>query len=233
MSIPNTFTNLAPLPVGQHLAGGHGLDSPVSSATAGYRLNHLMIRIRNPAESLHFYIDLMGMRTVFAMNTGPFTVYYLGYPQTEAHRADAQMFARETVPNPVLTSTAGLLELCHFHGSEALSPDEFRLSNGNVPPHLGFGHLGFTVPDVPAALGRLIANGVTVVKPLGRSTRESVPISRWESEELKIGRGDLDINYRGILDQIAFVQDPVSFVFFFVSPFHVGLKRTRVDVFCC
>ena len=51
-----------------------------------------MLRIRDPQESLHFYIDLMGMRTVFTMNTGPFTIYYLGYPQTDEHREDPVKF---------------------------------------------------------------------------------------------------------------------------------------------
>lgn len=35
-------------------------------------------------------------------------------------------------------------------------------------------------------------------------------ISRWESEDLKIARRELHVNYRGILDQIAFVEDPVG-----------------------
>ncbi|KAL1963140.1 hypothetical protein VTN77DRAFT_8683 [Rasamsonia byssochlamydoides] len=209
---------LPPLPLGVHLPGGHG-DPPLSesSPTVGYQLNHFMLRILDPQKTLHFYIDLMGMRTIFAMNAGPMTIYYLGYPQTEAHRADPARFARETVPSPVMQRTLGLLELYHLHGSEDTPDDNgdggkgFRIATGNTPPHLGFGHLGFTVPDVPAAVERLRKAGVKIVKELGVSTKESAQVSKWESEEVGIARGELHPNYRRILEQIAFVEDPVGY----------------------
>jgi lactoylglutathione lyase len=56
----------------------------------------------------------MGMRTVFTINTGLITICYLGFPQTEAHRADLVSFGQDTVP--VLAHTLGLLELYHIHG---------------------------------------------------------------------------------------------------------------------
>lgn len=208
--IPNTFANLPELPVGEHLPGGHGLDPPVTSVTAGNRLNHLMIRIRDPVETLHFYIDLMGMRTVFAMNAGPLTVYYLGFPEKKEHQDDPTKYVDHVWPHPTMAKTLGLLELNHFHGSEKLSPEEFRLESGNRPPHLGFGHLGFTIPDIPAMLERFTANGVRVIKPLGVATRESVPISDWESDTYNVGAGELHSDFKRIYGQIAVVEDPVS-----------------------
>ncbi|KAH8806019.1 putative lactoylglutathione lyase [Xylogone sp. PMI_703] len=205
--VPNSFANLSSLPVGEHLPGGHRLDPVVTPATAGNRLNHLMIRIRDPEETLHFYIDLMGMRTVFAMNAGPMTVYYLGFPQTEEHY-DPAKYAEHVWPHKTMAHTLGLIELNHFHGSEKLSKEEFQLESGNRPPHLGFGHLGFTVPDIPATLERLTANGVKVIKALGVSTRASIPISDWESDSFNIGRGELHDNFNRIYGQIAVVEDP-------------------------
>ena len=73
--------NPSPFTLGEFLPNGNHTDPPVpaNDPTIGYKLYHLMIRIRDPKKSLPFYIDLMGMRTVFTMNTGPFTIYYLGY----------------------------------------------------------------------------------------------------------------------------------------------------------
>ena len=200
-----SFSSRSGYPVGQFLPAGYGTDKliPTDDPTLGFKLNHFMLRIRDPEESLHFYVDLMGMRTVFTMNTGPFTIYYLGYPQTDEHRADPVKFGVDTVSK--LQHTLGLLELYHVHGSENQPSDYY--STGNEPPNLGFGHLGFTVPDVPTALKRLQGAGVKVLKPLGVTTRETIPLSKWEAEK-GIGRGAIHAEYAKVFDNIAFVMDP-------------------------
>lgn len=196
-----------PIPVGTFFPNGLKNDPPLppDDPTIGYKFNHVMVRIRDPARSLHFYIDLMGMRTVFTMNTGPFTIYYLGYPQTAAHRADLPTYGEDTLA--ALPHTLGLFELYHIHGSEN-EPEDYY-STGNTPPHLGLGHLGFSVPDVPAALDRLRSHGVEVIKDLGVATRESVPLSQWEAQR-GIGLGEPHPVYQKAFEQIAFVKDPVS-----------------------
>lgn len=197
---------------GQFLPGGHNNDPPLpsTSATTGYKLNHMMLRIRDPARSLHFYIDLLGMRTVFTMNAGPFTLYYLGYPQTADDRADLPTWASKTASFETLTQTPGLLELYHVHGSEKDVQDGgIEMSTGNTPPALGFGHLGFTVPDVRAAVERLRSEGVRVVKEIGVAEREHVPLSDWE-EKRGVGCGEMHEAYKAIFENFAFVADPVS-----------------------
>jgi len=192
---------------GAFLPHGVEVDPPIpeSHPTVGAKLNHFMLRIRDPKVSMRFYVELMGMRTVFTMNVGPFTIYYLGYPQSPDHRADPAAFGIDTTA--CLAHTLGLLELYHVHGSE-LQPEGFY-STGNTPPNLGFGHLGFTVPDVPAFLAYLRAAGVPVVKDLNVSDRSSIPLSEWEAEK-GVGTGEIHGNYKAIFDQIAFVRDPVS-----------------------
>lgn len=150
----------------------------------------------------------MGMRTVFALNTGPITAYYLGYPQTADHRSDTATFAKETAQHSVLTRTLGLLELRHHHGSEK-EPDG-SISSGSVPPYLGFGHLGFTVPSVPDAVHRLRKAGMKVLKDVGEVPNESIPITSWEKQDKGIATQGLDKKFLLILNQIAFVEDPVS-----------------------
>ncbi|EXJ88061.1 lactoylglutathione lyase [Capronia coronata CBS 617.96] len=216
----HSSTNPSPFPHGVFLPNGLQTDppfppNPKDDPTHNYKLNHFMLRIRDPAPSLHFYITLMGMRTVFTMNVGPFTIYYLGYPQTEAHRRNLARFGADTAAN--LQHTLGLLELYHVHGSEKQDVDYYATGTGNVPPHLGFGHLGLTVPDVAVAVDRLEANGVEVVKGLGVCTRQSIPISDWEVEEKGVGvevegtDSQIHAEYSKIFEKIAFVRDPVSF----------------------
>ncbi|KAJ9223572.1 hypothetical protein DTO271D3_5886 [Paecilomyces variotii] len=202
----NTYPS--PFEPGAFLPGGHNNDPPVSpsSSTAGYKLNHFMLRIRDPRRTLHFYIDLMGMRTVFTMNFGPCTIYYLGYPPPDT--PSLPEWAANTATAHNLTRTLGLLELYHVHGTE--KPEEeggFPISTGNEPPALGFGHLGFTVPDVREALNRLKGEGVRVIKDLGEAERKDVPLSEWE-EKRGVGGGEVHEDYKRIFEQIAFVADP-------------------------
>ncbi|KAH7009590.1 Glyoxalase/Bleomycin resistance protein/Dihydroxybiphenyl dioxygenase [Ilyonectria destructans] len=196
-------------PVGALLPGGTRPEEslPENNPTTGYRLNHFMLRIRDPKATLHFYIDLMGMRTVFTMNAGPMTIYYLGYPQTPEHRADPAKFSRDTCAQ--LPFTLGLLELFHIHGSE--KSEEGYHSTGNTPPALGFGHLGFTVPDVPAAVKRLETAGVSVFKSLGEASKESIPINSWEVEK-GIGAGEVHPFFKAGFENIAFVRDPDGYL---------------------
>ncbi|KAH7159166.1 hypothetical protein DER46DRAFT_474050, partial [Fusarium sp. MPI-SDFR-AT-0072] len=149
---------------GVFFPNGHGTDPslPPNDPTIGYKLNHFMMRIRDAKQSMGFYINLIGMRTIFTLNAGPFTVYYLGYPQTNKHHVDLAKFAINTIIN--LPHTLSLLELFHVPCTEKQEPSFY--ARGNTPPNLGFRHLGFTVPNVPQALMRLKVYGVLVFKDI-------------------------------------------------------------------
>ncbi|KAL9111387.1 MAG: hypothetical protein Q9227_004264 [Pyrenula ochraceoflavens] len=195
-------------PHGAYLPNGLKTDPPLppDAPTIGYMLNHLCLRIRDPAKSLHFYIDLMGMRTIFVTNTGPMTVYFLGYPRTDRHRENLEEFGRETVAH-----TPGLLELFHVHGAEKQA--EGLYGSGNEPPYLGFCHLGFSVPDLPKAVERLKAEGVPVIKNLGEAEREKLPISDWENErgmgvEVEGTESELHPDFKKIFGHFVYLQDP-------------------------
>jgi lactoylglutathione lyase len=180
---------------------------PPNPTTASYKLNHLAIRIKDPAPSLNFYINLLGMRLIFTMNAGPFTIYYLGHPpETTTTAEEQQIWAEQTSQIPTMTKTSGLLELYHTHGSE---DSEVELSSGNQPPNLGFSHLGFTVPDVGGAVERLRGAGVRVLKEVGVCERGNVPLSEWEAEK-GIGRGKIHENYAWFFEKFAMVVDPVG-----------------------
>jgi len=197
-------------PVGVQQPGDLENNPPIldDHPTIGYQLNHCMLRIRDPKATLHFYMELMGMRTIFTLNAGPFTIYFLAYPQTPEHRADPAAFSQDLIPHSVMCRTLGLLELCHYHGSEDQPPS--FISNGNTPPHLGFNHLGFTVPDVRKAVDRLRREGVKVVKDVDEGPVEGIPTTSWEKKTHCIATDALDPTFGKILHQIAFVEDPVS-----------------------
>lgn len=209
----NSFSQPLPDPApGIFNAGGHYGDPPLSEsdATIGYKLNHIMMRITDPQRTLHFYVDLMGMRTVWTMNTGPFTIYYLAYPETELDRTDLTRWTKTKSSPHFLLHSLGLLELKHIHGSERPTDEGgYVISNGNQPPNLGFGHLGFTVPDVNATVERLRAAGVRVVKGLGFNGRESIPLTEWERER-GVGVDEMVESYKETIKHVAHVADPVS-----------------------
>ncbi|KAJ5221518.1 uncharacterized protein N7469_010405 [Penicillium citrinum] len=201
----NNFSTLPKNEEGVFSPGGptRSFNPPQSPATTNYRLNHLAIRIKDPARSLHFYVDLLGMRVVFSMNAGPFTIYYLGHPPANE---DVNEWAKKTSEIPTMTRTSGLLELYHVHGTES-QIQSASVSTGNVPPNLGFAHLGFTVPDVSVAVERLKGAGVRILKDVGVCEREDVPLSEWEAER-GIGVGQIHPNYAWFFERFAMVADP-------------------------
>ncbi|KAJ5316609.1 hypothetical protein PENANT_c019G01156 [Penicillium antarcticum] len=209
----NTLPQVPPQEVG-HFNPSPNINPSPSTTTKSYKLNHLAIRITNPTTSLNFYINLLGMRIIFTMNAGPFTIYYLGHPPPDIDTAEElDSWATKTSEIPNMTTTSGLLELYHVHRSEnqnqssGADGDDVGVSTGNTPPHLGFAHLGFTVPDVSAAVARLREGGVTILKDVGVSSRETVPLSEWEAER-GIGRGEIHENYAWFFEKFAMVSDP-------------------------
>ncbi|KAJ5093608.1 hypothetical protein N7456_009469 [Penicillium angulare] len=228
--------NEVPIPVPPSKEGQFSPGGPTPSinpqnlnpATKNYRLNHLALRITDPTRSLNFYIDLLGMRVVFSMNAGPFTIYYLGHPPPDTEDGEVGNWAGKTAEIPVLMKTNGLLELYHVHGSEKGLTGTgtgtgteteggieagvgAEISNGNVPPNLGFAHLGFTVPDVRAAVERLKEGGVRILKDVGVCSREDAHLSEWEAER-GIGRGEIHGNYAWFVEQFAMVADPDGYM---------------------
>ncbi|KAF2018295.1 Glyoxalase/Bleomycin resistance protein/Dihydroxybiphenyl dioxygenase [Aaosphaeria arxii CBS 175.79] len=177
-------------PPGPYAPGEHIVPPPraQSPATAEYRLNHLMLRIKDPDKSLRFYNDCFGLHVVFIFNTGPWTIYYLG-------------------PRDVEISTTGtnkgLLELYHIP-----SDNLTKYTSGNDynnPRSIGFGHIGFTVPDVEETLKRVQSFGFEVIKPLDEAKTEQMAVN----DSIVGGKeGLIDEGYKHVFRQLAFVKDP-------------------------
>lgn len=115
-----------------------------------YRLNHTMIRIKDPKASLKFYQDVLGMslKRTHESHNGGFNLYFLGYGEANVSTT---------------SGLEGLLELTWNYGTE--NDPEFSYHNGNAEPQ-GFGHICITVDDLDAACGRFEDNKVNWKKRL-------------------------------------------------------------------
>ena len=132
--------------------------APVAPQTQGFRLNHTMLRVKDPERALAFYSKVFGMQVLRRLDFEEmqFSLYFL-----------ANVEAGDNVPEETQARTAwtfsqkGLLELTHNWGTE--DDPEFSYHNGNEEPR-GFGHIGFAVPDLEAACARFEELGVSFVK---------------------------------------------------------------------
>lgn len=135
-----------------------GVQEAVAPETEGFRFNHTMLRVKDPAQALAFYTRVFGMRVLRRLDFPEmsFSLYFL-----------ARLDAGEQPPEDVAERTVwtfgqrGILELTHNWGSE--EREDFAYHDGNAEPQ-GFGHICFSVPDLDAAIRWFDANGVTYVK---------------------------------------------------------------------
>ncbi|KAH7095009.1 Glyoxalase/Bleomycin resistance protein/Dihydroxybiphenyl dioxygenase [Paraphoma chrysanthemicola] len=183
MSSANPNQPTGPFPAGQHIIPP---PRPASPATSEFRLNHLMLRIKDPEKSLKFYCDCMGMHIVFVFNAGPWTIYYLG---------------PRDVGIASLGTSKGLLELYHIPAD--LTP--YTSGNDYSQPGVGFGHVGFTVPDVAKALERVKSFGYEVIKPLDEASEEQMGLP---DDVVKGKHEAVHEGYKHVFKQLAFVKDP-------------------------
>lgn len=125
--------------------------------THGYRMNHTMLRVKDPKPSLHFYQEILGMDLIATSKNKDFDLYFLAYDHSNGKLSQeekvAQRFVRE-----------GIVELTHNHGTES-DPSFTGYHSGNKDPR-GFGHIAITVPDVNAACERFEKLGVQFQKKL-------------------------------------------------------------------
>jgi lactoylglutathione lyase len=108
------------------------------------RLNHTMLRVRDPEASLAFYRDHLGMELKGKRDfpDAKFSLYFLSFPGTD--------------------TAEGILELTHNHGTES-DPDFPGYHDGNSDPR-GFGYICITVDSLEEAVEGFDAAGYDFVK---------------------------------------------------------------------
>lgn len=119
-----------------------------STETAGYVLNHTMLRVRDPKESLNFYESVLGMKLIRKLDfeEWKFSLYFLAYLGEE------EKIPTDPKENSMFTfGRSAVLELTHNWGTEAQPETPYH--NGNAEPR-GFGHICVSVPDIQKACKR-------------------------------------------------------------------------------
>ncbi|MDR5902599.1 MULTISPECIES: lactoylglutathione lyase [Halomonas] len=134
-----------------------GVKAPAAE-TDGFRLNHTMLRVKDPEKALAFYSRVFGMSVVRRLDFEEmqFSLYFLARLEKD------DVVPEEAGQRTVWTfSQKGLLELTHNWGTE--EQQDFAYHDGNAEPQ-GFGHICFSVPDLEAAEAWFDANDVEFIK---------------------------------------------------------------------
>ena len=128
------------------------MSNATNTTTKGFTFNHTMLRVKDPAVSLRFYQDILGMTLLHTKRypNAKFDLYFLA-KLTEAELA--QLPADDNARAEFTFQQRGILELTHNYGTENQS--DFHYHDGNAEPQ-GFGHICFAVPDLDAAVAWLI-----------------------------------------------------------------------------
>jgi len=122
--------------------------------TSSYKLNHTMIRIKDPKHSLKFY-KFMGLSLINQLDfpDNKFSLYFLAYDGPVSLSGKKHW-----------TDRNGVLELTHNYGTE--NDPNYTVNNGNVEPHRGFGHIAISVDNIQVACQRIEDAGYSFQKKL-------------------------------------------------------------------
>ncbi|MBH88556.1 MAG: lactoylglutathione lyase [Pelagibacterales bacterium] len=144
----------------KHHEVAEGLSENIDEETQSYIFNQTMLRIKDPKISIDFYTRILGMKLYRKIDFSDmqFTLYFLAMPGD----VDDNFVPKEDNKRTTWTfSQRAMLELTHNWGTE--NDINFKHHNGNSDPQ-GFGHIGFSVPDVYAASNRFEKLGVKFIK---------------------------------------------------------------------
>lgn len=144
----------------KHYEIAEGLFNETNVETENFVFNQTMLRIKDPKKTLDFYTRVLGM-TLYRKLDFPemkFTLYFLGMKNdVDNSNVPSDDNARTTWT----FNQRAMLELTHNWGTE--NDKDFTYHDGNSQPQ-GFGHIGFSVPDVYKAAERFEKLNVEFVK---------------------------------------------------------------------
>jgi lactoylglutathione lyase len=120
-----------------------------------------MLRIKDPKITVPFYQRHFGFTLLHSYDFPQwnFSLYFLAIlPEHVSAPSPGTKESEEFLWN----FNGTCLELTHNHGTE--TDPSFRVNNGNVEPHRGFGHIAVMTKDVYATSAELEENGVKFQK---------------------------------------------------------------------
>lgn len=133
---------------------------PTQQATQNFTFNHTMLRVKDPAVSLKFYQDILGMTLLHKKSypNAKFDLYFLAKLSEEEI---ANLPESDNEKAIYTFRQRGILELTHNYGTE--NQPDFAYHDGNAEPQ-GFGHICFSVPNLEQAVAWFDENNVTFKK---------------------------------------------------------------------
>ncbi|KAL3487036.1 glyoxalase family protein [Aspergillus germanicus] len=120
------------------------------TASRGFRLTHVGLRVANLDTSVAFYAGVFGMSELGRMQLESTTIVFLGYP--DIANPPRSLFERE-----------GVLELVYSKNSQK------TMTNSSYYPNFRFVKLAFAVPDMAKAMEYIKSHNVRVLKEAGSS----------------------------------------------------------------
>ncbi|KAL7415473.1 Glyoxalase/Bleomycin resistance protein/Dihydroxybiphenyl dioxygenase [Mrakia frigida] len=146
------------------------MSAPRSAATASFKFNHTMLRVKDPKKSLDFYTRVLGMDLIDEHKGGDFTLFFLGYDGSNGKEtAEEKRKGR--------AQREALLELTWNHGTES-DPDFKGYASGNAEPGRGFGHIAISVENIEEACARLEDLGVEFQKKLTDGKMKNIAFAK-------------------------------------------------------
>ncbi len=115
-----------------------------------FRMNHLMLRIKDPKISLPFYTDVLGMEVIDEHDGGDFKLFFLAYGHQSSsvtHRAQRE----------------GIVELTWNKGTESKEGQVYTNGNEGAEKQ-GFGHICVSVPNLQDAVAHFDKHGTKFKK---------------------------------------------------------------------
>lgn len=126
----------------------HGVDKLKGETNQDtYKLNHAMIRVKDPVKSLKFYREVLGFKLFSSREhkDAKFTLYFLGYDHSDS-------FTENALEGKEQAKRESVLELTHNWGTE--NDPDFKYHNGNDQPQ-GYGHIGISLDNPEAFTAEL------------------------------------------------------------------------------
>ncbi|KAF4497059.1 Lactoylglutathione lyase [Fusarium agapanthi] len=132
--------------------------------TRTYKLNHTMIRVKDPRRTIQFY-ELLGLRVVQKLSfpENKFDLYFLGVDIPGSPSHGKFTFDRQ-----------GLIELTHNYGTE--SDENYRVSNGNEKPYLGFSHISISVANMQSTYQTLAKAACTFQQDVSSGNEQVIAL---------------------------------------------------------
>ncbi|AAS52206.1 ADR286Cp [Eremothecium gossypii ATCC 10895] len=136
-----------------------------AASDASLTLNHTSFRIKDPKVSVPFYEKHFGMQLLQKLEfpEQQRDVYVMSFPKQVNKLENGA---------PGIFHLSGTLHLAHSHGTE--NDAGYRPNNGNEEPHRGFGHICFSVADLPKECERLEAEGVAFKKRMSDGRQKNI-----------------------------------------------------------